>query len=199
MSVQSDVLVRTIAPAARRSGLLERRATGWQPVLVAASLVTAAAHVPVTGEHLEEAFYIGALFIALEVASVALAVILLRRPSRAALLASSLTGVLAVLALVLSRTVGLPLIGDDVGNWTEPLATISLVAELVMAIGGALAAARPASPPRAPRLAFAAGATALVLGAVTIGFAVTSAPAGHDEEGMTGMHMEGDMHAMEMD
>jgi hypothetical protein len=47
------------------------------------------------------------------------------------------TGIVAVLALLgylLSRTVGLPQIGDDIGNWGEPLGVVCIVAEAVMLV-----------------------------------------------------------------
>lgn len=39
----------------------------------------------------------------------------------------------AVLAYVLSRIVALPQIGDDVGNWTEPLGLLSITTEFLSA------------------------------------------------------------------
>ncbi len=36
---------------------------------------------------------------------------------------------LALLAYVISRTIGLPEIGDDIGNWLEPLGVVSVIAE----------------------------------------------------------------------
>lgn len=139
---------------------------GLQVPLAAAAIVTAAAHVPVTGEHLQEAFYIGALFIALEVASVLLAIALIR-PTRAVLLAVSAVGLLAVVAFVVSRSVGLPLITDDIGNWTEPLAEISVAAELVMAIGGAVALFLPdRGSSQVSRLGVVVGLSLLTVGCV---------------------------------
>jgi hypothetical protein len=40
----------------------------------------------------------------------------------------------AVVAFLASRTVGLPQIGDDVGNWTEPLAVPAVASEVLMAL-----------------------------------------------------------------
>jgi hypothetical protein len=45
------------------------------------------------------------------------------------------TGIVAALALLgylLSRTVGLSQIGDDIGNWGEPLGVVCIIAEAVM-------------------------------------------------------------------
>lgn len=169
------------------------RAAPWRGPLAAASVIAAAAHVPVTGEHLEEALYIGVLFIALEVVSVALAVVVLLRPSRAVYGTIAVVGALAVAALVVSRTIGLPLIQDDIGNWTEPLATVSIVAEAVMAVGGWIAAVGPVSSPgRTTRSGLVAGFIILALGMTATGFAAAAetAEADHDVPGME-MDMEG--------
>ena len=100
----------------------------------AAALVGAAAHVPVTGEHLREATYIGVLFVALEVTLVALAVLLVVADRPMVWAASVVVPALAIAAYVASRSVGLPQIGDDVGRWTEPLGVVSVAAEAVMAL-----------------------------------------------------------------
>lgn len=146
-----------------RALLLDRVVTAWRVPLVAACVITAAAHVPVTAEHLDEALYIGVLFIALEAVSLALALALIQRPTRAALAAVSAVGALAVVAFVWSRAVGLPLIEDDIGNWTEPLAVVSVAAEAVMAGGGALALRRPRPTSRVGAAAGAIVGTVLLV------------------------------------
>lgn len=167
------------------------RAASWRGPLAAAGVIAAAAHVPVTGEHLEEALYIGVLFIALEVASVVLAVVVLLRPSRTVYGAIALVGALAVAALVVSRTIGLPLIEDDIGNWTEPLATVSVVAEAVMVVGGVIAAMiSVSSPGRTTRSGLVAGLIVLALGMTATGFAAV-AESGDADHDMPGMEMEG--------
>ena len=113
----------------------------------AAALVGAAAHVPVTGEHLREATYIGVLFIVLEVALVCLAVLLVVADRPEVWAASVVVPLLAIAAYVASRSVGLPQIGDDVGRWTEPLGVVAVAAESVMALF-ALVAPPPAGPAR---------------------------------------------------
>jgi hypothetical protein len=198
MSVHTVPTPPTNAPDAGHS---RRRLDGRALPLAALALVAAAAHVPVTGEHLEEARYIGVLFIALEVACVLLAVALVARPSRAVFAATSAVGALAVLALVVSRTIGLPLIQDDIGVWTEPLAWISLVSESLMAVGGAAAAAGWRA--RAVRTGVFAAVLILLLGGGATVAASAATPAethgdersgemrGHDMNGhdMDGMHM----------
>lgn len=169
-----------------------RRNRTWAGPLAAVSLIAAAAHIPVTGEHLEEAPYIGMLFIALEIASVVLAVAVLARPSRAIYLMIAGVGGLAVLALVLSRTIGLPLIGDDIGNWTEPLAVISLIVELIMTIGGLLAAQGVTQNRMHSRFGLAVGGLLLIVGLVATAIAASSESSDDDMgvmSDMSSMHM----------
>jgi hephaestin len=116
------------------------RFDGWRGLLVAAAVVTAAAHVPITEDHFHEAPYIGGLFVALEVAGLVLAVLLARRGGHWLYLTAAGLGGLSVAAYVLSRSVGLPQISDDVGNWGEPLGIVALTAELVLLVGGIAAA-----------------------------------------------------------
>jgi negative regulator of sigma E activity len=54
--------------------------------------------------------------------------------------AGAVVGGLAVAAYVLSRSVGLPQIGDDVGDWADPLGVVAVAAEVTLVIGGVLAA-----------------------------------------------------------
>lgn len=77
-------------------------------------LVTAATHIPLVPEHLEEAPYVGVLFVALSVA-----------------------------AFLASRTVGLPQIRMDIGNWTEPLGFPAVAAEALAALAAVYALRHP--------------------------------------------------------
>ena len=53
-------------------------------------------------------------------------------------LTATTTG-LAIVAYVLSRTVGMPQMDDDIGNWAEPLGLLSLAAEgLTLLLAGAV-------------------------------------------------------------
>jgi hypothetical protein len=144
--------------------------------VAATALVAAAAHVPVTGEHLREAPYIGVLFIALEVALVVLAGLVLVSSARLVWWAAAVVPALAVVAYVVSRTVGLPQIGDDVGNWTEPLGVVSVVAETLMVL---LVVARGLGPVRRlhGRLLPAVLATALLVAGLVATSLAARAPA----------------------
>ncbi|HEY6932248.1 MAG TPA: hypothetical protein VI452_02520 [Marmoricola sp.] len=97
-------------------------------------LVTAGTHIPLIPEHLEEAPYVGALFIALSLVSSILAVAVVVRDVPAVWAISGTVTLLALVAFLVSRTVGLPQIGDDIGNWTEPLGYPALAAELATVV-----------------------------------------------------------------
>jgi hephaestin len=138
--------------------------------LIAATLTMTAAHLPVTGEHFRQAPYIGALFVVLEIAGLVLAGLLIFRDSRWVYALTAVTGGSAIAAYVVSRSLGLPQIRDDVGNWAEPLGVVSLVAESVMAVGGVVVVAglgmatllvpmRAAAPASAALLIIGLGAT----------------------------------------
>ena len=97
--------------------------------VVALLLVAAVAHIPVIPEHLEEAPYMGFLFIAFTVASFGVATLLAARPSPTWYLVASGLCVAAVGAYVATRLVAFPQLADDVGLWAEPLGLVSISAE----------------------------------------------------------------------
>jgi hypothetical protein len=97
-------------------------------------LLAAATHIPLIPEHLEEAPYVGILFIVLSVVCVALAGVILVLDTDAVWLLSGATCLAAVVAFLASRTVGLPQIGDDIGNWTEPLGFPAVASEALLVV-----------------------------------------------------------------
>ena len=97
-------------------------------------LVAGAAHLPLISEHLEEAPYIGWLFIGLASVCFVLAVVILFVDHAGVWVVSGLVCFAALVAFLASRTIGLPQIGDDVGNWTEPLGFPAVASELLMAV-----------------------------------------------------------------
>jgi hypothetical protein len=107
-------------------------------------VVVAAVHVPMVPDHLQEAPYIGALFIALSVVSVSLAAVIAIWDSPAVWTATGLVTLLALVGFLLSRTIGLPELGDDIGNWTEPLGFPAMAAEtLATAVAATVLRYRP--------------------------------------------------------
>lgn len=116
------------------------RVSAWRAVLIPVALVVAAAHLPITVKHFDRAPYVGTLFVALELAMLLLAFLMWRRPSRRVYASAAVVGGLAAAAYVTSRWVGLPQIGEDLGNWAEPLGIVAMTAELGLCVGGIAAA-----------------------------------------------------------
>ena len=151
----------------------------WRGPVIAAALVTAATHIPITEDHFHEAAYLGVLFVVLEVAAVALALLVLRRDDRRLAAAGAVIGALAIAAYVVSRAVGLPQVTDDVGEWTDPLAIVAIVAESVLVvIGIAVATHWPTAERRISwRSATSGAASLLAAGIVATVVAAASEPA----------------------
>jgi hypothetical protein len=96
--------------------------------------VASIAHVPVVPEHLAEAPYMGFLFIAFALVAFGLAVALVYRPSAALNLVAGVLCAAGVCAYVATRLVAFPLLADDVGDWTEPLGLVCIVAETAVVV-----------------------------------------------------------------
>jgi hypothetical protein len=109
---------------------LTQSASQWCASLLL--LVAAGTHIPLIQDHLEEAPYVGRLFIALSVVCIVLAVVILFVDHVGVWLLSAAVCFAAVVAFLTSRTVGLPQIGDDVGNWTDPLGFPAVASEALM-------------------------------------------------------------------
>jgi hypothetical protein len=132
-------VIAASVPTAERATTVDSRAPRW--VLAAAAGIAAIAHVPVIGPHLEEAPYMGVLFVVLTAACAFLALAALVRGGRAVYLLTVLTCGLAVLGYVATRLVAFPMLADDVGNWLEPLGVVSIVSESI-AVAAAVVALR---------------------------------------------------------
>ncbi len=107
---------------------------GLAELAACASIGEAVAHVPVIEPHLAEAPYIGVGFVLLTIAGFYLAVRLTLDPDELVWTATGVVAVLALVGYVLSRTVGLPQIGDDVGAWGDPLGITAVTCEAVMVL-----------------------------------------------------------------
>lgn len=97
-------------------------------------LAVAGLHIPIIGQHLREAPYIGVLFVLLVLSASVLAALLLTLDCPLTWLATACVADAAVLAYALSRSVGLPQIGDDIGNWLDPLGIAALSVEILTAV-----------------------------------------------------------------
>lgn len=123
-------------PRAKSLGLLR-----WPTSAVL--LVAAAAHVPVTPEHLREAPYMGWLFVGFTAVAVVTAVILaIRGTASAAFLVAGSLCAAAITAYALTRLIAFPQLGDDVGNWGEPLGVLSIASEAVVVVLSTVSAMR---------------------------------------------------------
>lgn len=134
----------------RLTGLLDDPAehSPWRLVAVVAAAGMAVSHIPVIEEHLSEAPYIGVGFVLLTIAGLILMQLLLTRDTLLTWVAALAVSVLALLGYVLSRTIGLPQIGDDVGNWSEPLGLVAIVSESILLLVAITHLATRTSRPR---------------------------------------------------
>lgn len=118
-------------------------------VVAVAALAAALAHVPVIGPHLEEAPYMGVLFVVLTLGCTAIGLAAVVRDSRALYALAVLTCGLAVLGYAATRLFAFPMLADDVGNWLEPLGVVSVLSETVV-VAAAIRALGAARAVRAP-------------------------------------------------
>jgi hypothetical protein len=103
----------------------------WRLPAAACLLVNGGIHLDLTPTHLQEAPYIGVLFLLLSLICITLAAALLVRDTPLVWLAAGAVSLPALTAFVISRTMGLPQIGDEIGNWADPLGHATMVVECV--------------------------------------------------------------------
>jgi hypothetical protein len=119
--------------------LRQRQESRWRWLMVPAVLIAAAAHLPVIAPHLEEAPYMGVLFVVLTGACVLLASAAISWDTPVVYALAVLTCGLAVLGYIATRVLSFPMLADDVGNWFEPLGLVSIAAESIVVLTAALA------------------------------------------------------------
>jgi hypothetical protein len=109
----------------------------WTPMgyrfrwlMAACAAISAAAHVPVVGEHLREAPYMGEEFIVLIIGCLLIALAALIGDTAGVYVMAVITCGLAITGYILTRIIAFPSLADDVGNWFEPLGVVSILAEL---------------------------------------------------------------------
>jgi hypothetical protein len=103
----------------------------WRWPAAAALSATAAIHMTLVPEHLHEAPYAGGLFIALSAAALATAMVLSATDHELVWLAAIAISLGALVAYFLSRSVGLPSMSDDIGDWANPLGVAAVACEAV--------------------------------------------------------------------
>ena len=106
----------------------------WRWPVIAALTATAAVHITLVPDHLREAPYAGVLFITLSAAALGLAALLAVSDHQLAWLAAGALSLAALLAYLASRSIGLPSLGDDVGDWLNPLGLVALPCEAAVAV-----------------------------------------------------------------
>ena len=88
---------------------------------------------------LQEAPYLAVGYLGLISLAILLMQQLMRRESPLLFLAAGLLGAGVATAFIVTRTVGLPMAMDDIGNWTEPLGLASLVIDGYLVVQAVLA------------------------------------------------------------
>jgi hypothetical protein len=109
-------------------------ASQWRWPAVTALALTAGIHIALVPAHLREAPYAGALFISLSAAALAIAILLVAFDHRLVWLGAGALSLTALLAYVVSRSVGLPLLADDVGDWLNSLGVAAVLSETAAAL-----------------------------------------------------------------
>lgn len=109
------------------------RMSGTRIALAALVLVAGAVHLALAPEHLERSVLLGIGFLGFGLAQIAVAVFVLRSPSRSASLAAFAVSVASLVPLVAAVTVGLPLLPD--GMMAGPLGPVEPLDDLAAVTG----------------------------------------------------------------
>jgi hypothetical protein len=106
----------------------------WRWPAAAALSATAAIHMTLVPDHLREAPYAGALFIALSAAALVTAMLLSAVDHDLVWLAAVAISLGALVAYFLSRSIGLPSLRDDIGDWGNPLGLAAVACEALTVV-----------------------------------------------------------------
>lgn len=118
------------------------RRSAWRVPAAAAAVVTAAVHVSQFGSTWRENAFAGAGFAALAAVCAAGAVALAVRDTPVTWLAMAGACATATAGYVFSRTIGLPGMPDDIGNWTEPAGIAAATSQAIVVVAAAIAIRR---------------------------------------------------------
>ena len=88
---------------------------------------------------LQEAPYLAVGYLGLISLALLLMQQLMRRDSPLLYITAGLLGTGVAIAFITTRTVGLPMAMDDIGNWTEPLGLASLIIDVYLVVQAVLA------------------------------------------------------------
>lgn len=103
----------------------------WRWLAAYALLINAAIHLQLTPMHLEEAPYVGVLFVLLSLGCLVLGGLLVLADSTPVWGAAGGISLLALAAFIASRTVGLPQMADDIGDWSDPYGRLNVAVEVL--------------------------------------------------------------------
>lgn len=109
---------------------------------------TAAIHIALAPSHLREAPYAGVAFLALAAGALLVAIWLIAAGDRLAWWATAGLAASALVAYAVSRSVGLPSMSDDIGDWFNSLGVAAGCAEVAAVLIAAWALTGPAHPRR---------------------------------------------------
>ena len=111
----------------------------WRRLAAACLAVTAGIHIAIAPEHLHEAPYAGVLFLVLAAAALTAAGLLLSTNHPLAWTGAGALSLSALVAYLMSRSVGLPSLSDDIGDWLNPLGAVAVVTETAVVLIAAYA------------------------------------------------------------
>jgi hypothetical protein len=119
----------------------------WAGILLI--MVVGLIHLVEAPEHLEEATYVGVLFF-INVLFAFVSAFGIYRGTQWGWVLGILVAGGAFVMYVVSRTIGLPGLAEDVGNWLEPAGILSLIVEGLFVLVYAVTATRTTSERREP-------------------------------------------------
>lgn len=126
MNTDPPALARCSAP----------RRSGQRTVVVPMLVVNSAVHLLLVPALLAEAALPAVLFVVLGVTCLGLAGVLVEWDTRPVWWVTAGVNAVALVACVLSRSIGLPQLGDEVGGWAEPLGFVAITVEALVVIEG---------------------------------------------------------------
>ena len=106
----------------------------WRWLAAVCLAVVAGVHIAIAPEHLHEAPYAGVLFLVLAAATLVAAGLVLTANHPLVWTGTAALSLSALVAYFMSRSVGLPSLSDDIGDWLNPLGVIAVVCETAVVL-----------------------------------------------------------------
>jgi hypothetical protein len=134
LATSRDPLATLVQRPHHMSTTASPRRSAWRWPAAGALAINAAIHATLIAPHLREAPYAGILFLALTIACLPSIICLLARDTIAVWAAVGSLALSAALAYIISRSIGLPALGDDIGHWFDPLGVVAVSSEAITAL-----------------------------------------------------------------